>query len=174
MRTIHLGDFMKILIATIALLTLSSSYAKLQRGDMGYENVKSVQGHILFQADSTYVNAYYNKTLCLDGDTYKAVVSKCLEWGTPFRNGQRNRRSHDSVCLKRGKVMISQPEVSTRQRCAAYDNETPFNRGDHRAHNGRCIKWETVPFVQSPDMTIKFFNQDNTLIKTEEITVPSC
>jgi len=114
----------------------------------------SVVGHIEFQKASTWVNAFYSKSLCLDGKTYKATVSTCLKYEN--QGGDEGR-----VCVKRGKKNISQPMVSTRLRCNGYSSDD-------------CVSYERVAFVQSPNITVKFFNNQDDLIRTEEITVPSC
>ncbi len=129
---------MKSLIAALALVS-TSAFAG------------SVVGHIHFQSESTWVNAYYSKTLCLDGDTFRATISKCLKWS----NGDDRR------CVKRGKVQAAQPQASTRQRCASYSDDS-------------CTSYVTVPYFQSENITVKFYDNDDNLVKTEDITVPSC
>ncbi|MCF8059767.1 MAG: hypothetical protein K9K67_10745 [Bacteriovoracaceae bacterium] len=132
---------MKSLIAALAIVS-TSAFAG------------NVVGHIHFQSESTWVNALYSKSLCLDGDTYKATVTKCMEYGS----GDERR------CLQYGKIAATQPVESTRQRCAS------FGGGD----DNQCTKWITVSYVQSPNITVKFYNDDNELVKTKKITVPSC
>lgn len=118
----------------------------------------SVQGHIHFQKASTWVNAYYSKSLCLDGKTYKATISTCLKYE---RDSDDDRR-----CVKRGKINVTQPMVSTRLRCNGYSNGSDED----------CTSYERVAYVQSPNITVKFFGGDDNdqLIRTEEITVPAC
>ena len=129
---------MKSLIAALALVS-TTAFAG------------SVVGHVHFQSESTWVNAYYSKSLCLDGDTFRATISKCLQWS----NGDDRR------CVRRGKVQASQPQESTRQRCAS------------RSEDG-CRAWETVRYYQSENITVKFYDDDNNLVRTKNITVPSC
>ena len=130
---------MKTLIAGLMLLSASAFAGR-------------VEGHIHFQADSTWVNAYYNKTLCVDGDMFNATVTKCLEW---------ERDGDDRVCATRGKVAISQPMSSTRQRCASYSDDN-------------CSSYETVSYEQSRNVTVRFFNNSDDVVRTKTITVPNC
>lgn len=130
---------MKSLIAGLALLS-TSAFAG------------SVVGHIHFQADSTYVNAYYNKSLCQDGTNFYATVSACTKW---------ERNDGERECVKRGKKFISQPMTSTRLKCASYDD-------------GDCVSYKKVSYTQSPAVTVKFYNNDDQLVRTEEVFVPSC
>ncbi|MCO4794006.1 MAG: hypothetical protein KC493_09850 [Bacteriovoracaceae bacterium] len=112
---------------------------------------------IHFQSDSTYVSAVFSKTLCLNGDTYEAMITKCMEW----------TNDDDRDCVRYGKVFATQPMNSTRQRCAQYSG------GD----DDRCREWVTVPYVQSPVRTVKWYrDSDNkdVLIRTEIVTVPAC
>ncbi|MCR9204352.1 MAG: hypothetical protein NXH75_07240 [Halobacteriovoraceae bacterium] len=129
---------MKSLIAAIALVS-TSAFAG------------NVVGHIHFQSESTWVNAYYSKSLCLDGDTFRATITKCMEWS----NGDDRR------CVRRGKVQAAQPQESTRQRCASRNDDT-------------CTEWETVRYFQSENVTVKFYNNDDDLVRTKNITVPAC
>ncbi len=129
---------MKTLIAALAIVS-TSAFAG------------NVVGHIHFQSESTWVNALYSKSLCLDGDTYKATITKCLDWAS----------GDDRGCLEYGKVAATQPMNSTRQRCAKFEDD-------------RCSEYVTVAYKQSPNITVKFYNDDNDLVKTKKITVPSC
>lgn len=133
------GGFMKKFLA-LALLFISVSASAYVTGDK-----------IHFQKDSTYVSAVYSKSLCLDGDTYRAVISKCLQWS----NGD------DRTCLRTGKVRATQPMVSTRQRCAVQGED-------------RCQRWETVRYVQDPVRTVTFFNSNGDELKTETVIVKAC
>jgi hypothetical protein len=130
---------MKSLIV-LAALASTSSFA-------------GVVGHIHFQKASTWVNAFYSKSLCLDGKTYKATIATCLKYEN---NGDEGR-----TCVKRGKKNVSQPMVSTRLRCNGYSDDD-------------CVSYERVSYVQSPNITVKFTDRDGDLVRTEEITVPSC
>ncbi|MEC7275899.1 MAG: hypothetical protein VXV96_06230 [Bdellovibrionota bacterium] len=130
---------MKKLIVAAALLS-SSAFAG------------SIVGHIHFQSASTWVNAYTSKSLCLDGSTYRATVNKCLRY---------ERDGGERTCVRRGKVAISQPMESTRQRCARMSDDT-------------CVSYETVRYVQSPNVLVKFYDNDDNLVRTKTVTVPSC
>ena len=129
---------MKSLIV-LAALASTSSFA-------------GVVGHIHFQKASTWVNAFYSKSLCLDGKTYKAVISTCLKY---------EEDSEGRTCVKRGMKNVSQPMVSTRLRCNGYSDDN-------------CVSYERVSYVQSPNITVKFTDRDGDLIRTEDITVPNC
>jgi hypothetical protein len=129
---------MKSLIAALALVS-TSAFAG------------SVVGHVHFQADSTWVNAYYSKSLCLDGDTFRATITKCVK----YSNGDERR------CLERAKFQAAQPQSSTRQRCARFEDDN-------------CAEYITVPYFQSENITVKFYDNDDNLVKTKDITVPSC
>ncbi|TNF26602.1 MAG: hypothetical protein EP319_13485 [Deltaproteobacteria bacterium] len=115
---------------------------------------------ILFQKDSTFVSAAFSKTLCLNEEAaqYEAMVTKCIEW----------TNDDDRNCLEYTKVFATQPQVSTRQRCAQ------FGGGD----DDRCMKWETVPFVQNRVRTVKWYRDndggDSTPYKVTTVVIPSC
>lgn len=130
---------MKSLIAALALVSTSA--------------FGSVVGHIHFQKASTWVNAYYSKSLCFNGTEFEAVVTKCMKYG----------QGDERPCLKYGKIKAVQPQESTRQRCA------DFAGGD-----GDCQRWETVRYFQSENILVKFYDQNDNLVRTENITVPSC
>lgn len=134
---------MKLLVSLVILL--SASYAS------AYDIVGD---KIHFQQDSTWVSALYNRTLCHDGETYYAEVSKCVEWGG--RGGDE--------CTRREKGPIFQPITSTRVVCKEY-----------RGRDDRCVEWETIEYHQSPTMVVEFYSErGNRLIKKETITVPVC
>ena len=132
---------MKSLIAALALVSTSAFAGP-------------VVGHVHFQADSTWVNAYYSKSLCLDGDTFRATITKCVEFSSASNNDER-------VCLRRAKFQAAQPQSSTRQRCARYEEQN-------------CVEYITVPYFQSENITVKFYDNKDNLVKTKNITVPSC
>lgn len=111
----------------------------------------NVVGHIHFQAESTYVNAYYSKSLCVDGDVFKATITKCLDWS----------RGDERRCLRRGKVQATQPMISTRQRCARFSGDS-------------CRAYETVTYKQSRNVLVKFYNNSDDLVRTEMVRVPDC
>lgn len=133
---------MKALISTMAFLVSLSAFGYMT-GDK-----------IHFQKDSTWVNSYYNKSLCLnDQDVYEAVVSVCTKY---VNNG-----SDDRTCVRRGTKKIYQPMVSTRLRCDDWS-------GDN------CSSWVRVDYVQSPKRTVKFYNDKDQLTKTASYTIKSC
>jgi len=110
---------------------------------------------IEFQADSAFVSAVFSKSLCLDGDTYKAVITKCTQW--------KNQHG-ESTCVASAKVAASQPAASTREICTARDGR-----------EGNCTAWATVPYVQSPVKNVQVYSaNDGNLIKEFTVTVPSC
>ena len=139
---------MKKLLVLIALVS-SSAFA------LPY-NAKSMSGDkVHFQKASTWVNAFYSKSLCFDGTNFEATVRKCVEW----ESGDERR------CITYKTYTATQPQDSTRQRCSVRDD-------DDRA----CTEWETVRYFQSENKKIKFYRDENMqdLIKTVRITVPSC
>ena len=117
-------------------------------------NAKSMSGDkVHFQKSSTWVNAYYSKALCFDGADFHATIRKCAEW----------TNDDDRRCVKHVMVNATQPQESTRQRCASYNDD-------------KCTEWETVRYFQSENKKIKFYRDENMqdLVKTVRITVPSC
>ena len=139
---------MKKLIILASLLMSTSAF--------GYVTGDKIE----FQGVSTFVSAAFNKSLCLDGDTYNAVVTLCTEW--------ERDSDDDRICVAREKFAVTQPMTSTRQRCAQFEGD---NSG------GDCIKWVTVPYVQKPVREVKYYrnnDDDSSPYKTEIITIPSC
>lgn len=133
---------MKALLASIVFLVSASAFGYMT-GDK-----------IHFQKDSTWVNSYYNKTICLnDQDVYEAVVSICTKY---VNNGDDDR-----TCVRRGSKKIYQPMVSTRLRCANWSNDN-------------CSDWERVDYVQSPNRTVSFYNDSDDLLKTVSYTIKAC
>jgi hypothetical protein len=130
---------MKKLIAMTLMFISVSAFANVS-GDK-----------ILFQKESTYVSVVYNKSLCLDGNTYRAVIDKCMQWANDDRR----------ACLRSAKVRVTQPVESTRQRCAA-----TTDRG--------CSAWETVRFNQDPVRTVTFFNDEGRELDTKTYIVKAC
>ena len=142
---------MKNVLIVIAALISTSAFA------LPF-NAKSMSGDkVHFQTASTWVNAYYSKSLCFDGENFEATVSKCVKWET----SDDNRR-----CIKTVKYTATQPQESTRQRCAA------FSGGE----DDRCTSWETVRYFQDDVKTVKFYSDEDhqDLVKTVRIQVPSC
>lgn len=131
---------MKLLVALLVLAS-TSVFAK------------TVDGHIHFQKASTYVSAYYNKTLCLDGDTFKAEVSTCTK---KERDGEG-----ETVCVRYGKKTISQPMQSTRTICA-------------RKSEDECLAYKTVPFFQSANVDVNVYSNQDVLVDSFVVTVPNC
>lgn len=123
----------------------------------GFAHAGAVSGDkILFQKHSTYVSAVYSNTLCLDGDMYRAVITKCT----------KRSSSDDGDCLATKKVSATQPMYSTRKVCAV----TGGNDENY------CRRFTTVEFYQSPVRTVKFYSgsDDRHLVRTEVITIPKC
>lgn len=136
---------MKALLAAMAFIvsaTVSAGTFEYMTGDK-----------IHFQKDSTWVNSYYSKTICLnDNDTYEAVVTVCTKYDS---------NHSDANCTQYGKKRIFQPMVSTRLRCADWGREN-------------CNDWERVAYVQSPKRTVKFFDRGDQLVNTVTYTIKSC
>jgi hypothetical protein len=142
---------MKNLLIVIAALISTSAFA------LPF-NAKSMSGDkVHFQAASTWVNSYYSKSLCFDGENFEATVQKCVKW----ESSDDNR-----VCVKTKTYTAVQAQESTRQRCAAR------NGGE----DDRCTSWDTVRYFQNDVKTIKFFSDEDRqdLVKTVTIQVPSC
>lgn len=133
---------MKKLLLIASMMMSASAFAGYVTGDK-----------IEFQADSAFVSAVFSKSLCLDGDTYRAVINKCTEW--------QNDGGGDRTCVATAKVEVAQPANSTRQRCAQYND-------------GDCTKWITVAYNQSPVRTVSYYNSQDDLVKTATVTIPSC
>ena len=130
------------IISTLAFLVSLSAFGYMT-GDK-----------IHFQKDSTWVNSYYNKTICLnDQDVYEAMVSTCKKWV--------NSGDDDRSCVRYGKKKIYQPMTSTRLRCGDWDRD-------------ECDSWVRVDYVQSPNRTVKFYNDQDQLQKTVSYTIGSC
>jgi hypothetical protein len=131
---------MKKLLVLATALFATSAFAGYVTGDK-----------INFQSESTFVSAVYNKTLCLDGTTFKAVVSKCVKWSA----------GSDSKCLSTVKVAAAQPMYSTRMRCASYSDDN-------------CSSYNEVSFNQSATRKVTFYNNNDDVVKTKTVVVPAC
>lgn len=107
--------------------------------------------HIEFQRESTFVNAQFNRTLCTDGVDYFAKFRKCM-----IRSND-----DDAECLRTDIIEAQQPVVSERQRCKSYDSD------------GKCLKWITVPYIQSPKR-IFIPNREEDNRKEKKIVIPKC
>lgn len=137
---------MKAILAAAAFLVSAAAFGN------GYMTGDKIH----FQKDSTWVNSYYNKTICLnDVDVYEAVVTTCVKWN--------NGRDDDRNCMKYGKKKIFQPMVSTRLRCDSWGGR-----------DSDCDSWVTVDYVQSPKRTVKFFDEGDQLKKTVTYTIKAC
>lgn len=138
---------MKKLIVLLALVS-STAFALPFNAD-------SMTGDkIHFQAESTWVNSYYSKSLCFDGADFHATIQKCAEW----------TNNDDRRCVRTVMIQATQPQESTRQRCAVRND-------DDKA----CSEWVTVRYFQSENRTIKFLEGDSRrVLGTKKITVPSC
>ena len=139
---------MKSLLVLVLGLMSTSAMADYMTGDK-----------IHFQADSTWVNSYYSKSICQDGENFYATISVCVEY--------REDSDGDRECAKRGTKNAVQPITSTRQRCAQTDDD-----------DGDCEQYETVEYHQSPTRTVKFYESDDDdggrLVRTETYTIGSC
>ncbi len=141
---------MKNVLIVIAALISTSAFA------LPF-NAKSMSGDkVHFQAASTWVNAYYSKSLCFDGENFEATVQKCVKW----ESGDERR------CLKTVTYTATQAQESTRQRCASYEG----------GERNNCTSWETVRYFQDDVKTVKFFSDEDhqDLVKTVRIQVPTC
>lgn len=136
---------MKNLVIGLALLSSASAFAERDTYFTGDK--------IEFQKNSTFVSALYSKSLCLNGDTYEAIINKCVE----YTNDDERR------CVKTIKIKAFQPVESTRQRCAEFGGRD----------DDRCVEWETVPYVQSPVRMVKFY-EGSTVVRTQKVVIPAC
>lgn len=134
---------MKFILGILTFLAFNLSHA----GVGGIEG-----GHIHFQRKSTWVNSFYNKTICHDGFEFKAQVRLCSKWKVS---------DDDRKCVEFKKQVIFQPLESTRMRCKIYDDDN-------------CVGWEEVKYFQSPKRLLKFKDEDGNVIKKKKHTVPTC
>lgn len=136
---------MKGLILAIALMASAAASAGVS-GDK-----------IHFQSISTWVSAVYSKSLCLNGDTYEAIVNKCVEW----RHG-----GDDDRCVRTVKAKAFQPMNSTRKVCARWTGRDDSN----------CVEYKVVPYVQKRVRTVTFTrdNDSDTPIRTQKVVIPDC
>lgn len=105
---------------------------------------------IEFQSESSFVSAVFNKTLCFDGADYHAMITKCVQWS-----------NDGDTCTERARVAATQPAQSTRLRCAYYEGDD-------------CADWDRVSFYQSPNLTVRYYDSGDRVVKTENVTVRSC
>ncbi len=118
---------------------------------------------IEFQGESAFVSAVFSKSLCLDGDTYRANITKCAKWN--YASGDKTE-----TCAQYVKVEGAQPVNSTRQICAQYESDSS---------GGDCIAWKTVAFTQKPVRNVQLIKDTNSsgdgeVVKSFTVTVPSC
>lgn len=113
---------------------------------------------IHFQKVSTWVNSYYSKSICFDGENFHAKVRLCAEW---------QRDDDDRRCVAYKIVDAVQPQESTRERCAARSG------GDD---DDRCTEWETVRYFQSENKTVTFYADEdsNQVAGKVSYTIKSC
>lgn len=137
--------------AMIAIATLIAGFANASQSDLTIKGDK-----IIFQKESAYVSAAYDKSLCLAGNTFKAVVTKCV--------ATAKNASGNDVCVQTAKVAATQPVKSTAQRCVEFTGSDKQN----------CAKWETYALVQSPVRNVQWINESHTVVKTATITIPAC
>lgn len=140
---------MKKLLLVLALVSTSAFALPF--------NAKRMSGDkIHFQKVSTWVNSYYSKSLCFDGENFHAKVRLCDEW----------TNDDDRRCESYKIVNAVQPQESTRQRCSSRQG----------GEDDRCTEWETVRYFQSQHKTITFYADEdsNQVAGTVELTVPSC
>lgn len=116
-------------------------------------------GKILFQSASTWVPG--NKTCVSEGNIYHRDLE-----AIPVERCNNDDKTNCTVELR----PLEQPIVSTRQRCVAYSD----------SDNRNCVKWETVPFKQGPELKVEVYAsekdiEDNrTPRKILRYTIPSC
>ncbi len=137
---------MKGLILAVALMASAAASAGVS-GDK-----------IHFQSISTWVSAVYSKSLCLNGDTYEALVNKCVEY--------RNAGDGDRICTRSVKAKAFQPMHSTRKVCARWTGRDDSN----------CVEYKVVPYVQKRVRTVTFYrdNDSGTPIRTQKVVIPNC
>lgn len=138
---------MKHLILLGAILFSGLAMA---RGDVAYLTGDKIH----FQAASTWVSAYYSRTLCKADGVYYAEGRECV---------RRGGRGGDE-CREWAPVGITQPITSTRQRCKRYSG----------GENDNCREYETIRYHQDPTRTVSFWTERDQLVKTETITVEDC
>ncbi len=109
---------------------------------------------ILFQEDSTFVNAYLDRTICHDGFEYKAMITDCVKYRD---NGD------DRTCEKRTKKLAFQPIESTRLRCKSFGGS-----------DDDCKEYEEVKFIQKPNRQILVKDESGNIIKKGKLIIPEC
>lgn len=134
----------KSLLLVLAFWSLPS----FPGGIGGYEG-----GSILFQRESTFVNAAYSSTLCLNrADVYEAVVHFC-----------ESQRTETESCRQLVRKRIFQPRVSTRLICA-----------DRSLRDGEsCPQYTEVPFVQERERYL-VRRVDSRVVEERTFVIPYC
>lgn len=107
--------------------------------------------HIHFQRESTWIHVEHSRTLCRTGDEYIAMLNKCV-----IRSNDDSKE-----CLKYEKTEAYQPMISERHRCDKYDSD------------GQCLKWITVPYIQSPKRIITP-KAESSRAREKKVIVPQC
>lgn len=110
-------------------------------------------GKILFKKYSTSVSPIYSKSLCFDGDQFKARVSGCQLLTT--------QKERDNCQSSKG-IEVTQPMVDTRTVCAKKE------KGES------CQEWVERPLIQSPTRLIQVLDNDGQEISEFEYRVPDC
>lgn len=138
------GETMKQLMMTVLMLVGSSAFAWTPTGH-----------HIHFQSASTWVSVFNSSNgLCLDGDMFRAKITKCAKY---------NNDDRQNVCKEKVTAWYTQPVASTRTICV-----------DERGESGTCYEYATVPYVQSPDRTVVWEADRGGATRTETVRVPDC
>ena len=83
---------------------------------------------------------------------YDIIKCKCLRY---------ERNGGERTCVRRGKVAISQPMESTRQRCARFEED-------------ECVEYERVPLKQSPKRILEIKDRDGSIKKLKKHVIPNC
>ena len=113
--------------------------------------------HIHFQDANTWVSVFNpGNGLCLDGDTFRAKVTKCAK----YRNDSRQ-----NFCEEEVTTWYSQPVASTKTVCARWRNDSRQNI---------CEEYATVAYIQSPDRTVVWEADRGGATRTETVRVPDC
>ncbi|TNF26604.1 MAG: hypothetical protein EP319_13495 [Deltaproteobacteria bacterium] len=109
---------------------------------------------ILFQDDSTFVNAYFDRSICHDGFEYKAMINEC----TKYRNSRDDR-----TCERWSKKPAFQPIESTRMRCKSFAGS-----------DDDCREYEEVKFIQKPVRQVLIKDESGNILKKRKLTIPEC
>lgn len=110
---------------------------------------------ILFQDDSTFVNAYFDRSICHDGFEYKAMITNCVKF--------RNESGDNRTCEKWTKKPAFQPIESTRLRCKSFGG-----------NDDDCREYEEVKFIQKPVRQVLIKDESGNILKKGKLTIPEC